>query len=205
MPIESFVMSKKTSKKEAKKTTKKSISDAALKKINRKLISTKNALENQVEDLSLQVKKLGKKSGKKALKLFNELDANYHRKLVDLQDEFEERLASLSSMQDKVVELMTEKVTTTKSATAKLSKPVKPTKTKPKSTPQPKAAIKTATIASINSIGPVMQKKLAEKGITTLDDIANTPKDKIQILKQFENERGFSTWEGQAKTLLADS
>jgi predicted flap endonuclease-1-like 5' DNA nuclease len=212
MTIESFVMTKKTSKKEAKKTPKKttddkSTSEAALKKINRKLISTKNSLENQVEDLSVQVKKLGKKSGKKALKLFKELDANYHRKLVDLQDEFEERLASLSSMQDKVLELIpkvqAEKVTQTKSVTATLSKPVKPTKTKPKSTPQPKAANKAVTIASINSIGPVMQKKLAEKGITTLEDIANTPKSKIETLKQFGNERGFNTWKEQAKTLLA--
>ena len=64
-------------------------------------------------------------------------------------------------------------------------------------------AIKTATIASVKSIGPVMQKKLAEKGITTLDDIANTPKSKVAALKQFEKERGFNTWEEQAKALLA--
>jgi predicted flap endonuclease-1-like 5' DNA nuclease len=200
--------SKKVAKKTAKKTTAdKTISDEVLKQINSKLTSTKNSLENQVEDLSVQVKKLGKKSGKKALKLFKALDENYHRKLVILQDEFEERLASLSTIQDKVLELLpnvvAEKFTSTKSGTAKSAKPVKLTNKKPVSKPRPKATIKTPTIASINSIGPVMQKKLAEKGITTLEDIANTPKNKTQTLKQFENERGFNTWKEQAKALLA--
>jgi predicted flap endonuclease-1-like 5' DNA nuclease len=77
--------------------------------------------------------------------------------------------------------------------------------TKPVLKSQAKAAIKKSSIASIKGIGPVMQKKLAQKGITTLDDIANTPKSKIEVLKQFEKEKGFSTWNEQAKGLLADS
>ena len=47
-----------------------------------------------------------------------------------------------------------------------------------------------------------MQKKLAEAGIMTLENIANTPKSKMEILKQFEKQRGFNTWKEQAKTLL---
>jgi predicted flap endonuclease-1-like 5' DNA nuclease len=50
-----------------------------------------------------------------------------------------------------------------------------------------------------------MQKKLAEQGITTLADIGNTPKSKIEALKQFEKERGFNTWKEQANTLLANN
>ena len=143
-----------------------------------------------------------------------------------MQTEFEERLASLSKVQDKVLErlpnVVAEKIVSTEAGIAGSLKAIKLTNkkpvtnpvvkpaTKPKakvavkiSKPRPKPAIKKPSIASIQGIGPVMQKKLAEKGITTLDDIANTPKSKVAALKQFEKERGFNTWEEQAKALLA--
>ena len=220
---------KKTTAKKttAKKTTdEKNIATATLEKINSKLTSTKKDLENQVEDLSAQVKKLGKKSGKKALKMLKELDESYQRRLLSLQAEFEEGMATLSTVQDKVLErlpnVLAEKITSIEAGIAKsvksvtgtnkkpVAKPVVKPVVKPRakpaskiSKPRPKAAIKQPTIASIKGIGPVMQKKLAEKGITTLEDIANTPKSKIQTLKQFEKERGFNTWKAQAKVLLA--
>ena len=212
-------MTKKTAKKTEKKSAEdKSLTAATLKKINSKLTSTKKDLEEQVEDLSAQVKTLSKKSSKKAFKLLKKVEQSYHKKLVDMQTEFEERLASLSKVQDKVLErlpnVLAEKITSIESEIVKTVKGVKLTNKKlafkpqekvtiKPSKPQPKAAIKTATIASVKSIGPVMQKKLAEKGITTLDDIANTPKSKVAALKQFEKERGFNTWEEQAKALLA--
>jgi predicted flap endonuclease-1-like 5' DNA nuclease len=209
-------MTKQTAKETPKKTTKnsknkvkqgKTLSASALEAINSKLTSTKKDLENQVEDLSAQVKKLGKKSGKKALKRLKELDESYQRRLLNLQAEFEEGMVTLSTVQDKLLErlpnVLAEKITSIESGIAKSVKSVTGTNKKPVAKPRAKAAIKTATIASINSIGPVMQKKLAEKGITTLADIANTPKSKIQTLKQFEKERGFNTWKEQAKALLA--
>jgi predicted flap endonuclease-1-like 5' DNA nuclease len=221
MTIGSLGMTKKTEKKIDKKAAKKvsakkktakkvtedkTVSAATLKKIDNKLMSTKEELESQVEDLSAQVKKISKKSGKKALKLLKELDDSYHRRLVDLQTEFEERLASISTMKDKVLELLpnvlAEKISSTESGTSKSVKSVKVINKAPASKPRPKAAIKTPTVASIKGIGPVMQKKLAEAGITTLEDIANTPKSKIEILKQFEKERGFNTWKIKAKALL---
>jgi predicted flap endonuclease-1-like 5' DNA nuclease len=126
-----------------------------------------------------------------------------------LQAEFEERLASLSKVQDKVLErlpkVVAEKIISTENEIAKTIKSVKFLNKKPVSKPQPKVTVKKLTIASIKGIGPVMQKKLAEKGITTLADIANTPKNKVEVLKQFEKERGFKTWNEQAKALLADS
>ena len=141
-----------------------------------------------------------------------------------MQTEFEERLASLSKVQDKVLErlpkVVADKIISTESGIAKTLKAVtlnvkKPIVKKPAakprakvsvkvSKPRPKVAIKASTIASIKGIGPVMQKKLAEKGISTLADIANTPKSKVETLKQFEKERGFGTWKDQAKALLAD-
>jgi predicted flap endonuclease-1-like 5' DNA nuclease len=204
---------KKTEKTEKKISENQSISAATFKIINSKLMSTKKDLEDQVEDLSAQVKKLSKKSAKQALKLLKKVEDGYQSKLVDLQTEFEERLASLSKVQDKVLErlpnLVAEKIISTETGIAEKLQAIKLTNkmpvTKPVLKSQAKAAIKKSSIASIKGIGPVMQKKLAQKGITTLDDIANTPKSKIEVLKQFEKERGFSTWNEQAKGLLADS
>lgn len=193
-------------------------SSSSLEVINSKLTETKKDLENQVEDLSIQVKKLGKKSGNKALKMLQQLDESYQARLLSLQAEFEEGLATLSKVHDKVLEripeVVAEKITSIESGIAKSIQSVttttKKTATKPRakvatkvSKPKPKAAPKKPTIASIKGIGPVMQKKLAGKGITSLEDIANTPKSKIEVLKQFENERGFNTWKEQAKGLLA--
>jgi predicted flap endonuclease-1-like 5' DNA nuclease len=202
-------MTKKTTNKTEKKATEdKIISAATLKKINSKLMSTKKDLEDQVEDLSAQVKKLSKKPEKKALKLLKKLEQGYQKKLVDLQTEFEERLASVSKVQDKVLErlpkVVAEKIISTENEIAKSIKSVKFLNTKPVSKSEPKAVTKTSTIASIKGIGPVMQKKLAEKGISTLEDLANTPSNKIDTLKEFEKERGFNTWKEQAVILLAD-
>ena len=196
-------MKKKTGEKVADD---KIISVATLKKIDSKLTSTKENLESQVEDLNAQVKKISKKSSKKALKLLKELDESYHKRLVNLQTEFEERLASLSTVKDKVLELLpnvlAEKISSTETGTSRSVKSVKVINKTPVSKLRPKAAIKKPTVASIKGIGPVMQKKLAEAGIMTLEDIANTPKSKMEILKQFEKQRGFNTWKEQAKTLL---
>lgn len=221
MTIESLKMTKKIEKKIEKKAEKKAsvkkktgekvaddkiISVATLKKIDSKLTSTKENLESQVEDLNAQVKKISKKSSKKALKLLKELDESYHKRLVNLQTEFEERLASLSTVKDKVLELLpnvlAEKISSTETGTSRSVKSVKVINKTPVSKLRPKAAIKKPTVASIKGIGPVMQKKLAEAGIMTLEDIANTPKSKMEILKQFEKQRGFNTWKEQAKTLL---
>ncbi|MFT6806105.1 MAG: putative flap endonuclease-1-like 5' DNA nuclease [Glaciecola sp.] len=203
-------MTKKTEKKSAKKVTvDKTKSAATLKEINNTLTSTKKNLETQVEDLSAQVKKLRKKSGKKASKMLKKLDASYHQRLLHLQTEFEQGLATLSTVQDKVLErlpnIFSVKSNPTKTDAAKSTKPVALKTKAPISQPQPKPPVKNSTIASIKGIGPVMQKKLAEQGITTLADIGNTPKSKIEALKQFEKERGFTTWKEQAKTLLANN
>jgi predicted flap endonuclease-1-like 5' DNA nuclease len=206
-------MTKKTAKKTEKKTTEdKFISAATLNIINSKLMSTKKDLENQVEDLSAQVKKLSKKPKKQALKLLKKLDEGYQKKLVDLQTEFEERLALLSKVQDKVLErlpkVVAEKIMSTENDIAESIKTVKFLHKKPASEPLPKISAKVSakapTIASIKGIGPVMQKKLAEKGIITLDDIAHTPSNKIETLKEFEKQRGFNTWKEQAMALLVD-
>jgi predicted flap endonuclease-1-like 5' DNA nuclease len=219
MTTEILEMTKKIEKKADKKTVKKetgkkvaedkSVSVATLKKIDSKLISTKQELENQVDNLSAQVKKVSKKSGKKAFKLLKKLDDSYRRRLVNFQTEFEERLASLSLVKDKVVELLpnvlAEQIGSTEIETTNPTTSKKVTNKKPVLKSRSRVTSKTSTIASIKSIGPVMQKKLAAQGITSLDDIANTPKNKVETLEQFAKERGFNTWKVQAKTLLENN
>ena len=204
-----------TSNKKVKKD--KSKGETMLKEINAKLKSTQKDLQKQVDDLTSQVKTLSKDPSKPARKLIKKIEKGYHKKVAQLQDEFDERMESVLKMQDKVIEQLpkelADKLNLKTSSPAKkapksspkapASKAKKATAAKPK-TAKPRAARapKAPTIASINGIGPVVQKKLAEAGFTTLEDLANTPASKVEALKQFEKTRGFNTWKEKAQALL---
>ena len=118
-----------------------------------------------------------------------------------LQNEVDERLESLRALQQKMVdqlpnELM-EKLHLKTHATEQAITPTK--KTRPS---RPRVSNKAPTIASISGIGPVIQKKLADAGFTTLEDLINTQEDKASALKKFAQTKGFDTWQKQAKELL---
>lgn len=197
----------------------KSKGDEMLKEINAKLKSTQKDLQKQVDDLTSQVKTLSKDPGKPARKLIKKIEKSYHKKVAKLQDEFDERMESVIKLQDKVIAQLPKELAeklhlkessqakpakkASKSTKAPAAKAKKTTTAKPK-TAKPRAAktTKAPTIASINGIGPVVQKKLAEAGFTTLEDLANTPANKIEALKQFEKTRGFNTWKEKAQALL---
>ncbi|MFD2229370.1 helix-hairpin-helix domain-containing protein [Alkalimarinus sediminis] len=199
----------------------KSKGDKVLKEINAKLKSTQKDLQKQVDELTSQVKTLSKDPGRPARKLIKKLEKGYHKKVAELQDEFDERMESVLKLQEKVIaqlpKELAEKLNLTDGKAAKPAKkaakapaakakkvsPAKPKATKPKAA-KPKAtrAPKAPTIGSINGIGPVVEKKLAEAGFTTLEDLANTPANKLEALKQFEKTRGFSTWKEKAQALL---
>lgn len=196
----------------------KSKGDEMLKDINAKLKSTQKDLQKQVDDLTSQVKTLSKDPGKPARKLIKKIEKSYHKKVAKLQDEFDERMESVLKLQDKVIaqlpKELVEKLNLKESGSAKGAKkatkttkaPAAKAKTKKAAPAKPRAAkprsAKAPTIASINGIGPVVQKKLAEAGFTTLEDLANTPASKAEALKQFEKTRGFSTWKEKAQALL---
>ncbi len=185
-----------------------------LKEINAKLKSTQKDLQKQVDDLTSQVKTLSKDPSKPARKLLKKIEKGYHKKVAQLQDEFDERMESVLKMQDKVIEQLPKELADklnlkSSNPTKKTPKSsAKPPASKAKTTPaaKPKAAKprapKAPTIASINGIGPVVQKKLAEAGFTNLEDLANTPASKVEALKQFEKTRGFNTWKEKAQALL---
>lgn len=196
----------------------KSKGDEMLKDINAKLKSTQKDLQKQVDDLTSQVKSLSKDPSKPARKLIKKIEKSYHKKVAKLQDEFDERMESVLKLQDKVIaqlpKELVEKLNLKESGSAKGAKkatkttkaPAAKAKTKKAAPAKPRAAkprsAKAPTIASINGIGPVVQKKLAEAGFTTLEDLANTPASKAEALKQFEKTRGFSTWKEKAQALL---
>ena len=192
----------------------KSKGDEMLKEINAKLKATQKDLQKQVDDLTSQVKTLSKDPGKPARKLIKKIEKSYHKKVAKLQDEFDERMESVLKLQDKVIaqlpKELAEKLNLKESSKAKPAKKASKStkapaaKAKKTTTAKPKAAkaTKAPTIASINGIGPVVQKKLAEAGFTTLEDLANTPASKAEALKQFEKTRGFNTWKEKAQALL---
>lgn len=197
----------------------KSKGDEMLKEINAKLKSTQKDLQKQVDDLTSQVKTLSKDPGKPARKLIKQIEKSYHKKIAKLQDEFDERMESVLKLQDKVIAQLPKELAeklnlkesskakpakkASKSTKAPAAKAKKTTTAKPKAAkPRTARAPKAPTIASINGIGPVVQKKLAEAGFTTLEDLANTPASKVAALKQFEKTRGFNTWKEKAQALL---
>jgi predicted flap endonuclease-1-like 5' DNA nuclease len=202
--------------KKKQNTSKKNMkSDSILEEINTKLKSSQKDLQKQVDDLTSQVKILRKEPVKTARKLLNKIEKTYHRKVVELQDDFDKRMVSVLKMQDKVIaQLPTElaeklhlQTSSAKKAAKKPSKTAKTTavKVKKSGAVKPKAAPKASkkpTITSIVGIGPVTHKKLVEAGFTRLEDLANTPKGKIEALKQFERTKGFNTWQKAAQDLL---
>jgi predicted flap endonuclease-1-like 5' DNA nuclease len=202
-------MTKKTAKKTTSKSKKedKSKSATTIKKMNSKLKSTKKDLKNQVKALTTQVKKLSKKSVKKTSKLLKKLDKAYHEKLASLQTETEVRFASIPPVHSDefgtLSPALPNQTDATDSETAVPANRATLTNKSPASKARPKVTSKAVTISSIQGIGPIIQKKLALEGITSLEDIANTPQGKIETLKKFAKQKGFITWKEQAKTLLA--
>ena len=99
-----------------------------------------------------------------------------------------------------------------KAATAKKTAPVKKATTTKKPVPAKKAAPakKTAPakpaasslkLTALNGIGPALEKKLNDAGITKLSQLAKpTAKDKT-ALEAFTNVRGADTWQKQALEL----
>jgi predicted flap endonuclease-1-like 5' DNA nuclease len=193
----------------AKKKTKSNNSkgESLLEEINAKLKSSQNDLQKQVDELTSQVKTLSKDPSKKARKLFKSIEKSYHEKVAQLQNDFDKRMESVQKIQDKVIaqlpKKLAEKLNLKSSSPAK--SPVKPAKTAKATAVKAKksTAAKTPTIASINGIGPVIQKKLAAAGFTRLEDLANTPASKATALKQFDRSRGFNNWTKEAQALLA--
>jgi len=216
-------MAKKPQKNDKKPKTADNIkSEGLLEGINAKLKSSQKDLQKQVDDLRSQVKTLSKDPSKTARKLFKSIEKSYHKKVSELQDDFDQRMASVQKIQDNVIAQLpkelaeklkrktsdsdkasnkAEKTTTVK---AKKSPTVKAkTKAEPKAPAKAKPIIaKTLGLASINGIGPVMQKKLLAAGFAKLEDLANTPVNKAAALKQFEKSRGYGNWKKDAQALL---
>ncbi|MFT4938379.1 MAG: putative flap endonuclease-1-like 5' DNA nuclease [Paraglaciecola sp.] len=204
-----------TSKKKVKNDP--SDGDSILEEINSKLKSGQKDLQKQVDELTAQVKNLSNDPSKTARKFIKVIEKSYHKKLAQLQKDFDKRMVAVHKLQDKVIahlptELAERLHLKTNSPTKSVKKPSKAAKTpvvkiNKRGTVKPETvtvarAPKKPTIASINGIGPVTHKKLVEAGFTSLEDLANTPASKTEALKQFEKTKGFNTWQKEAQALL---
>ncbi|MFT4994794.1 MAG: putative flap endonuclease-1-like 5' DNA nuclease [Paraglaciecola sp.] len=194
-----------TAKKKVKTDT--SANDSLIEDINAKLKSGPKDLQQQVDELTTQVKALSKDPGKTARKLLKAIEKSYHKKAAQLHKDFDKRMLAVHKIQDKIIaHLPTELAKTLNltgsgatQASKKLITPAVNVNQRP--AVKPKSA-KTPGIASINGIGPVTQTKLAVAGFTRLEDLAKTPASKTEALKQFATTKGFKTWKEDAQALL---
>lgn len=201
--------------------------DVIIKELNSRLKSTRKEMQKQVDELTSQLKSLKSDIQKPTAKLIKKLEKKYHKQIVTMQDEFDDRMAQVLELQEKVVSHLpadiaeklglkeapakapTKAATKTapakKVATKKAAAPKQAPKPAPKKAPakpKAKATPKAPTIASVNGIGPVLQKKLAEAGITTLEQLADPSPEQASALEAFKGNRGFDSWQAQAKSLL---
>ena len=196
----------KTSKKKVKSD--KSKGNSILEEINAKLKSSQKDLQKQVDQLTSQVKTLSKEPGKTARKLLNTIEKEYHKKVAQLQNDLDKRMVSVMKIQDRAIAQLptelAEKLHLKASSAAKTAtvKVKKQTAAKSKTVPTVPKVPKKPTMVSITGIGPVTHKKLTEAGITSLEDLANTPKSKVETLQKFERTKGFNNWKKEAQALL---
>ncbi|MFT7184719.1 MAG: putative flap endonuclease-1-like 5' DNA nuclease [Pseudohongiellaceae bacterium] len=189
---------KKLQKGKALKTKAKNKKE--LKGVKARLKLAKKDLKNQVDALTNDVKSIGEKSLPSS-KMIQKLEKKYKKKFLKLQHKFDTKL---SSLQDKVVAQLPNEITEklhlkTKSEEKISRKPATNVGEKVKKV-TPKSNI--LTIEAIKGVGPVLQKKLDDAGVKTIDDLANPSDAQLVALKQFEKTRGFETWQDQAKELL---
>jgi predicted flap endonuclease-1-like 5' DNA nuclease len=190
----------KASKKSAKKSNPINEDQSILKNLKGKYKTSKKELLAQVEELSNEISSFKKNNSTK--KIFNKLEKKYQKKISDIQQELNNQIESHQTLKSKLIEHLPQNILEKLNLnnTANTTKAVKAIKKKP--------AIKSSApakkpLASIKGIGPVTLKKLEDAGFNSLEDLANTPKSKIEALKAFEKTNGFETWSKQAQDILS--
>lgn len=198
-------MSKTDSKKSVKKTKSKKSTKSFLKNLKGKLKASRKELMSQVDKLSHEIADL--KKNKPSKEIIKKLEKKYKKQKTSLKKDFNKQLNKLQTMQSKVVESLPQEVMQTLHISNKTSEtdkaPKKTNTAKVANTSQAKTAQPKSELSAIKGVGPATVKKLQEAGITSLEDLANTPSNKIDALKSFEKTKGFETWKEQAKALLS--
>ena len=189
--------SDKKSKKEALTSKLKKQRDAVSDKLSGHLHDVQQDVQNQLGELDGQIKKLKKELKKPALKLVKKIEKRYNKQLKALQKDVDKRLAALQKTQERILAQLPDEIS------SKLGKK-DAEKPSPRRTPKrPVVAQKGPGIADIKGVGPVLQQKLNDAGITQLSQIAQPTKQDQAALQAFSSSRGFSSWQAQASKLLA--
>ena len=194
-------MAKSDSTKTVKSKKGKKTKGNLLKNIEGQLKTSKKDLIEQVKTLSKDLAKFKEKNSSK--KIIKKIEKKYKQESEVLKREFNETLSKLHELQEKMMDSLPSASELTQKL--KINQASKETTAEPKAPPAKKASTPKAKseLAAIKGIGPVTQKKLEQAGITSLEDLANTPSNKQEALKSFEKVKGFETWAQQAKELLA--
>lgn len=194
-------MAKSDSKKAVKSKKAKKPKGNLLKNIEGHLKTSKKDLIEQIKTLSKDLTKFKEKNSSK--KIIKKIEKKYKQESQLLKREFNETLSKLHELQEKMMDSLpsagelTQKLKINQANRKAAAEPKAP-QAKKVSTPKAKSEL-----AAIKGIGPVTLKKLEQAGITSLEDLANTPANKEEALKSFEKVKGFETWAQQAKELLA--
>ena len=192
-------MAKSDLKKSIKSKQPKKAKQGLLKNVKEQLKVSKKDLIDQVNVLSKEISDFKNKNSSK--KIIKKLEKKYKKEKTNLQKEFNEQIEKLHAIQENLLSHLPKELTQT--LNLKNSNNNKVVKTKPALSNKVAPTRSKNELAAIKGIGPVTLKKLQDAGITTLEDIANTPDNKVEALKSFENTKGFQSWEQQAKDVLS--
>lgn len=169
-------------KSDTKKTKSKKKGKSALKKLTGKLKASRKELMSQVDQLTHEINAFKNKHSSK--KIIKKLEKKYKKQITNLQQDFNEQLDKLHAMQSKLVDSLPKDVLQKLHISGSEQEVTKPEKKTAASKSKTRAKPK-SELSSIDGIGPVTLKKLQEAGITSLNDLANTPESKREALKTF--------------------
>jgi predicted flap endonuclease-1-like 5' DNA nuclease len=167
--------------------------DSLIDNVSKKLKSTRKDVERQIEDVNDQIQELRKELTKPALKLIDSIERKYEVQLKKMESEYDQRLEALHKTQEKFLNMLPQEISQhLRFAQAKNTQA---------SVKKAAATVKTE-LDKIKGIGPVLQKKLSDAGIKTLDALTNPSKAQADALEAFKSKRGFDSWKAQAEALL---
>ena len=150
---------------------------------------------------------MGKKDKMGVNKLFERVEnlvSDALKRIDNLQNQVHELR---EQMMERVGLAEKEPKKSTKSSTSTASKTTSKPASSGKSTTQKKAsggstAKKKDDLTQIKGVGPATAKKMQNKGITSINQIANPSADDEKKLEEFKKLKSFSSWQAEAKKLV---
>lgn len=197
--------------------------DKIVKKVNKEFEKTSAQIEKLINDALKQFDTLQNQIQDPVKKLLREIDDLREREMKRFHDEMERRLGEFQDIQSAVMERLGIASKTAEKAAPVAKSPAKATggakakpaaakkpaakkapaqKAKPAATKPAAKAVNKSDLTLVKGIGPATAKKMADLGISSIDQIANPSAAEKEKLQAFAKMKGFDQWSGEAKKLL---